>query len=498
MRLGLRWRIGLVTGALIAVGAGAIIIVLAVVIHDNMDRMRSQVVSSKLSELTSAISLTYAENGDWQGVQNIVQTAAQRWHWHVVLSDMSGTTIANASTISKDVVAYPSSTGQIVLRDPAGHVIGGLQVFTGPPPSVWEDLLLPSMPAWLPPVIIIPLVLGAAGLVFAYMLSHQMLGRLDALTTITKRIGNGELSTRAQLDGEREIVNLGEAINILAEKLEHIDTQRRTGLAEITHELRRPLANLQGYATLVQDQVLNFANNIQGSGSAMYRQVESLSRQIDGLQLLAASDSDTLVLNREAESVSYLLRFATEGYEQRALESGIVISVDVPASMPPVYVDRFRIHQVVGNLVDNAIAHMPDGGEIRVSAEHRGSNVFVTVQDTGEGIQPEILPRIFDRFYSGQTGRGRATTGIGLGLTVAKNIIELHDGTIKVESVPGDGTTFTLSLPVASKTKEPKETEEFDAEYRASDSHDSLSPTLIPAAEHAGGATFQTASEPQR
>jgi len=304
---------------------------------------------------------------------------------------------------------------------------------------------------WTVVLLVGPVGAGLVGGALAYYSANWALLPLSDVTRITRRIGNGAVQERVPLEGDAEITALALAVNGLAEKFQYIDEHRRSLLAEVTHELRRPLSNVQGYAEIVQQQVLSFTGEIQESASAMQRQVETLARQIDGLRILADADSGDLVLNPAAEHLADVLKLAVEGYETKALERGIVIVTDVSQSLPMVIVDRHRIYQVVGNLMDNAIAHMPSGGEIRVTASRSGRNVQVMVKDTGTGIPDSSLPHIFERFYSGDPIRSSSRGGFGLGLTVSKHIVEMHGGQIWAESQEGKGSTFYFTLPTEQK-----------------------------------------------
>jgi two-component system sensor histidine kinase BaeS len=295
---------------------------------------------------------------------------------------------------------------------------------------------------------VVPPAAGLVGGAIAYFGARRAFAPLGNITRAAHLIGNGSVAERAPVEGDDEIQELAQAVNVIAEKFQYVDEHRRSLLAEVTHELRRPLNNVQGYAEMVQQQVLSFADTIQHSTAAMHRQIEALSRQVDDLRILADADSGDLVLKQQPDDLRDVLMVATEGYERRARDHGVVITRDAPSSLPPVYVDRARIYQVIGNLLDNALAHMPDGGEIKISAAPRDSMVLITVRDTGSGIPANALPHIFERFYSADTERSRKSGGFGLGLTVARQIIESHGGRIWVKSEENKGSTFFLTVPV--------------------------------------------------
>ena len=301
---------------------------------------------------------------------------------------------------------------------------------------------------WIYVLLLAPPAAGLAGGVAVYFGMRRALRPLESVTQSARLIGTGSVTERAPVEGADELRDLAGAVNLIAEKFQYVDEHRRSLLAEVTHELRRPLNNVQGYAEMVQQQVLTFADTIQQSTAAMHRQIEALSRQVDDLRILADADSGDLLLQRSPEHIGEVLTLATEGYEARAQERGVAIVCDAPPSLPQVYVDRARIYQVIGNLIDNALAHMPDGGDIRIVAAQKSPMVQVSVTDTGSGIPASALPHIFERFYSADTERSRRSGGFGLGLTVARQIVESHGGRIWATSEEGRGASFFLTVPV--------------------------------------------------
>ena len=315
------------------------------------------------------------------------------------------------------------------------------QISVGSVASVWT-------PEWAYVLAIGPPGAGLVGGLLVYLGVNRSLLRLESITRIAQQIGNGAVSERVPMEGAGEIRNLARAINRIAEKFQYVDEHRRSLLAEVSHELRRPLHNVQGFAEIVQHQVLTFADSIQQSTTAMHRQIEAMSRQVDDLRTLSDADSGDLALQRQAEVLAEVLGLAIEGYEANAVERGVAIRSDIPPSLPPVFVDRTRMYQVMGNLIDNALAHTPRGGEIFISAVDRGGDIEVMVRDTGVGIPAGILPHIFDRFFSGDSAPEPMSGRFGLGLAVARQIIESHGGDIRVESEEGKGTAFFITMPV--------------------------------------------------
>ena len=282
-----------------------------------------------------------------------------------------------------------------------------------------------------------------------------MLGSVRSLTAASRKMGAGDLSQRVPEGGRDEVGQLARTFNAMAGKLENAERQRRDMVADVAHELRTPLSNIQGYVEAVRDGVLEPDRATIGT---IHQQVLYLADLVEDLRLLTETEADDFRLNREPGSLVETVRESVEGARAKAEASGVVLSVDLPAESPTVVFDRTRISQVVGNLLDNAVRHTPTGGTVTVSAAVGQSSASVTVADTGEGIPDDVLPFVFDRFYRVDPSRSRATGGAGLGLTIARKLVDAHGGSIRVESEAGRGTSFTFDLPLDVGRAEKSET----------------------------------------
>ncbi len=231
----------------------------------------------------------------------------------------------------------------------------------------------------------------------------------------------------------------------MADGLESAERQRRNMVADAAHELRTPLSNIRGYVEAVRDGVLEPDPETLAT---IHQQVLYLTDLVDDLRLLAETEAGDFGLNREPGSLFEAVRTSVEGVRARAEAKGVVLEVDLPAGSPGVEFDRTRISQVVGNLLDNAIHHTPPGGTVTVSASVGPAVATVSVADTGEGMPAEAVPFVFERFYRVDPSRSRSTGGAGLGLTIAKQLVEAHGGSIRVHSAAGEGTTITFDLPL--------------------------------------------------
>ena len=232
----------------------------------------------------------------------------------------------------------------------------------------------------------------------------------------------------------------------MAARLEADETQRRTLLADVTHELRTPLAVVQGNVEAILDGV-HPADDVHLG--AILEETRVLGRLIEDLRTLALSEAGSLSLHREPTDLDVLIADVATSFAAAADTAGVTIRTELDQELPLLDVDPVRIREVVGNLVGNALRHTPAGGSITISARRaadvpdQGPAVELTVRDTGPGIPPDLLPHVFERF-----ARGPDSSGTGLGLSIARGLVELHGGTIAAATPPGGGTEIRIVLPI--------------------------------------------------
>ncbi len=289
--------------------------------------------------------------------------------------------------------------------------------------------------------------LGAAalGIGVIILVTRRILVPVRQLTTAAREVGRGQLSQDIPAKGNDEIGKLAQTFNRMTRELEEAEGERQRMLADVAHELRTPLTNAQGYIEAIRDGLKQPSPQ---TIDAIYRQILQLHRLVDDLRLLTIAESGHLELRLESQPIADLLSSVVDAFAPRAQAKGISLSRNYSDGLPAMTLDRSRIAQVLGNLLENAILHTPSGGSIAVIAQHLGDRVVVSVEDTGEGIPPEALPRVFDRLYRHDRSRNRASGGSGLGLSIARQLVEAHGGAVGVESEVGVGTRFYFSLPV--------------------------------------------------
>lgn len=230
-------------------------------------------------------------------------------------------------------------------------------------------------------------------------------------------------------------------------RIHKLEVVRRDFVSNVSHELRTPLASLKAVNETLQAGALSDPPAAKRFLEQMEKEIDDMTQLVQELLELSRIESGQTPFNRQAVDPRQLLSDVVERMEIQAERAGVKLSVDSPEGLPSVYADRERIEQVIINLLHNAVKFTPAGGEIIASAKSEGGWILFSVKDTGVGISPEALPRIFERFY--KADQSRSGGGTGLGLSIARHTVEAHGGKIWVESIPGEGSTFTFSLPLA-------------------------------------------------
>jgi two-component system OmpR family sensor kinase/two-component system sensor histidine kinase BaeS len=265
---------------------------------------------------------------------------------------------------------------------------------------------------------------------------------MRAVMDAADRVAGGDYGVRVAEHGSPPVQALARSFNAMTERLQHADRLRRDLMADVAHELRTPLSVLQGRLEGLLDGVYPRDDR---ELQALLDQTHVLARLIEDLRTLALSDAGVLRLQPEPTDLVALVRDVVAGFEPEAHREGAALAVTTGLAAGDLEIDPLRIRQVLANLLSNAIRHTPAGGAITVSIDAVDGGVAVAVADAGEGIPPEDVPRIFDRFY-----KGAASRGAGLGLTIARRLVVAHGGEIAASSRPGQGTTVRFVLPRAA------------------------------------------------
>jgi signal transduction histidine kinase len=271
---------------------------------------------------------------------------------------------------------------------------------------------------------------------------RRMFTPLDELFNASERVANGDYSVRVQEKGPPEVHSLTRSFNSMAERLQVSDQQRRNMLADISHELRTPITVIQGTVEGMLDGVYPVD---EARLKSISEETQILSRLVEDLRTLALAESGALRLKREPTNLAGLIRDSVSGFEAQAKEKDIQIELAL-ADGEDAGVDPQRIREVLTNLLSNALRYTPRGGKIKVDLTEAGlsteRNVTISIADSGPGIESVLLPHVFDRFY-----KSSDSGGMGLGLSIAKYLVEAHGGKIRAESEVGKGTKIIFSFP---------------------------------------------------
>jgi signal transduction histidine kinase len=307
-------------------------------------------------------------------------------------------------------------------------------------------------------LIVVLVFTGAVSLAFGYLLARSTTHAVAQLTRSAEEIARGDLSARAQVDSGDEVERLAAAFNRMAAQLEEsfakqkeLEQARREIVAAVSHDLRTPLASLRAMIEAINDGVIGDEPTIQRYLRSAQAQVQNLTLLVDDLFELSQWDAGVLEWHVEPGSMRDLISDTLESMHVQAEEKNVKLSGWVDPAVDPVLMNSHKMQRVLYNLIQNAIRHTPADGTVFVEARQRenGTQVQVDVIDTGEGIEESDLPRVFDQFYRGEKSRSRETGGAGLGLAIARRIVEAHHGTIWVESRRGAGSRFSFTLPRA-------------------------------------------------
>lgn len=288
-----------------------------------------------------------------------------------------------------------------------------------------------------PPFIVVPLVILVA-LVLLGRTFRGVARPVGDLIEAAGRVEAGSYDARVPERGPREMRSLAHAFNAMVARLAANESQRKQLLADVTHELRTPLTIMQGNVEALLDGVRPFDRE---HIAPLLEETKVLSRLVDDLRTLSLAESGALALHREAVDVADIARDVVAAFSDQARRGDVALHTAADGSTA-VEADPLRVREVLVNLVTNALRYTPANGSVDIEVGRTGTFVEVTVRDTGSGIAPEAVAGIFDRF-----SRSTDSPGAGLGLAIAKGLVEAHGGTIHAESAPGQGTRIVFTLP---------------------------------------------------
>ena len=472
-RLG--WKLTGTILLVVAVCISLMAIMVNLITTNEFNRYVSQSNMSRIQDIADSIGDFYNTQENWTGIGEVIDKLVWSANSRIVVADNSGVIVGDTEqewlAEYSDAIGLLNGTPIIV----SGNSIGEAFVFTssqgnghgaghmGGQGQQWVQytdnsnmILDTAQQDYLDQVnraIRISAITGIAiALILGFLLTQYLINPIKALTGGARHITGGDLTYRVKVSSGDEIGELTETFNTMASRLEASEQTRKQLMADITHELKTPLTVIGGTVDGIMDGVFN--PDIKHL-ETIKEQTTLLTRLIEDLRDISLAETGQLKLEKVYSDISELTGQVVAQFEKSAAEKGLKLQFNDMKALPKLLIDPARIKQAITNLLTNAIRHTPANGMISISIESRdkserfgAEHILISVSDTGEGIPPEHLPHIFDRFYRAKTARSRNDGGTGLGLAIASQMILAHGGSLWAESEPGTGSTFFIALPI--------------------------------------------------
>ena len=397
----------------------------------------------------------YLGHGSWQGVEAVLEERTNtsirvlRPDWNrTVLIDADGRVILDHGSISSPLVGTqfspkPDETGQDLIIN--GALIGTIWVDRGTLPRV--VLFIYSL---IGPTAIISVLLGILTLIIGLLLMRRMINPLSEVIAAAQAVSQGDLSARVKVHSQNDDLSaLSNHFNHMAVELERADHQRRNMLADIAHELRTPLTILRGRLEGILDGV--YPPDEAHIAPAL-EETYLLERLGGDLRLLALAEANQLRFELKSVRLEELVETILGLFSAQAGERNVKLNLKADEDLPEVLADPQRFQQVVGNLIDNALRYTPEGSSVFLTIHRLENTIELTVADEGPGIPEDELIHVFDRFWRGEKSRARSTGGAGLGLSIARQLVEAQGGKISAHNRIQGGFEVQIKLPINGKS----------------------------------------------
>jgi len=451
----LRSRLWLSYAIVITIALGVVVVVLfiflirnPVLYRETTQRLRT--TQSQLTENTRGIL------DDTEAVQRIAEANNAR----VLMFDESRSLIFDSDP-AQPQLSFPrrnilGRTAQVITDDAGGSWLhntsrlpnGNFLVIAAPRPTVRilnvfaDELLIPILQGGL--------IAFLLSLILAFLLSRWVADPLQKVVLAARNYPDDAKPVSPR--GPREVQDLTNAFNSMVRRVNNSQKSQRDFVANVSHELKTPLTSIQGFAQAILDDTADSPDSRKQAAQIIYDEAGRMHRMALDLLDLARLEAGTADLDMSTLDAGALLRGVAEKFSLQAQKADVNLQVNVSDDLPALLGDGDRLAQVFTNLIDNALKFTPANGQVVLSAKSAGGWIEFEVADSGVGVESEALPRLFDRFYQVDSSRARENGhGAGLGLAIAREIVQAHGGKIGVRSSVGHGTTFTIRLPLAQK-----------------------------------------------
>ena len=411
---------------------------------DRFERRDQQIRAERVKRLL----VRHYRNREWDNLQRTVEQAASATGRRIIVENARGSVVADSHQDSAEAFTGDQDRSETIAIELRGRLLGRVTLIPGRQVGATLEPAISRLASVIDRALLLTgLVAGAVGVLLVWLMSRRVLSPVRVLGAAAQKLGQGDLTQRVPASAPGELGQLGHTFNAMATNLQEAEKRRRNLVADVSHELRTPLSNIQGYLEAVKDGLLQPSS---ATIDIIHQQVLHLVSLVEDLRVLALAESGSLRLDYQSVAPAELLEQTAEAFRARADAKGVELVLDLPQQLPLIEMDRTRMTQVLGNLLENAILHSPEGSVVTISARAPGPDTLrLAVANQGRGIVPEELSQIFDRFYRVDPSRARATGGSGLGLTITKQLVEAHQGTIAVKSQLGKGSCFYVELPLS-------------------------------------------------
>jgi two-component system OmpR family sensor kinase/two-component system sensor histidine kinase BaeS len=429
-----------------------------ILIRRAFDRFAIAQESANLQRIVPAMVNYYEVNGSWNGVERLI-SGRRAGQGQGLMGQGMGTGMRlllldtdhrilldtqdelTGQTASPDL--WAAGLPIVVEGQEVGRLASGAALTEVKNRTALESTFLRSM-SWV--LVVAGIVGGVAAAAVAALLALQITAPARNLTLAAQRIASGDLTHRVTVHSSDELGEVGTAFNEMAATLDRQEELRRQLVADVAHELRTPLSVMRVEIEALQD---GLAEPTPETIASLGEEVALLGRLVEDLRLLSLMDAGQLHLQFQPVDPVEAAQKVVQQVAMSAERKGVALEIAVPAGLPAAHADPDRLQQVLLNLIHNALRHTPAGGTVHLSAQAVEGFLHLEIADTGEGIAPEELPHIFERFFRTDTSRARSSGGTGLGLSIVRGLVEAMGGRIWAESAVGTGTTVRFTLPVA-------------------------------------------------
>ncbi|MEB2334972.1 MAG: ATP-binding protein [Anaerolineaceae bacterium] len=450
----LRSRLWLSYAFVIAIALGVVIVVLLFFL------VRNPVLYRETTRRLRVTQSQLTESGSIPDSPEAIRRIAEANDARVLIFDLTRNLIFDSGS-DKPRLSFPrknalgrisqfmaDADGGLWLQSTSRLPNGNVLVVAAPRPSVRflnifaDELLIPIFQGGL--------IAFLLSLILAFLLSRWVADPLQKVVLAAQNYPADANPVPSR--GPREVQDLANAFNSMIRRVDNNQRSQRDFVANVSHELKTPLTSIQGFAQALLDNTADSPEARKQAAQIIYDEAGRMHRTALDLLDLARLETGVADLDISTVDVSALLRGVAERFSLRAQKANVNLQVNVPNDLPALLGDGDRLAQVFINLIDNALKFSPANGYVTLSAKEAGTWIEFEAIDSGVGVESEVLPRLFDRFYQVDPSRAReGGHGAGLGLAIAQEIVHAHGGKIGVRSSVGRGTTFTIRLPLTKK-----------------------------------------------